>query len=187
MLKLIRRGLERVEHWMAQPLHAPGALRRRVIGSVRSEPSMRGFAPPGATVRAAMLRGVLLALPTAFAAIALALLPSGGSRPHALRAGGSSPRASLHVMAGRGELTFAHLPQSPAGKIYELWERRAGSSRLLPTDALFAVARGGRAAVGVPGGLRGLRELLVTLEPVGGSVAPTGPALLQIVPPGAPG
>jgi hypothetical protein len=168
---------------MAHTVHAPSTLRRRVIGSVRSKPSRRDSAA-GAAVRAALLRAAVLALPTALAAIALALLPR-PSHPPTLEPGSGSPRATLHAMAGRGEVMLADVPQSPPGKIYELWERRAGTARLLPTDALFAVARGGRAAVGVPGGLRGLRELLVTLEPVGGSSVPTGPALLRIVPTGA--
>jgi hypothetical protein len=42
-----------------------------------------------------------------------------------------------------------------------------------PTDALFNVTSAGRATVGIPGGVRGVRDVLVTSEPAGGSPAPT--------------
>ncbi len=41
-----------------------------------------------------------------------------------------------------------------------------------PTDALFTVTRAGAGSVEVPGSLRGVREVMVTSEPLGGSSAP---------------
>jgi hypothetical protein len=157
---------------MARTMHAPGGLRRRVIGSVRSEPPRRAR---------------LLALPLALAATVFAALLPGGQTSQRSTGGPDreAARATLNVMAGRGELTISGIAQAPPGKVYELWERRTGTPGLLPTDALFAVAHGGRAAVGVPGSVRGLLGLLVTLEPVGGSRVPTGPVLLRLTAPGA--
>ncbi len=50
--------------------------------------------------------------------------------------------------------------------------------RPLPTDALFTVSAAGAASVGVPGGVSGVREVMVTSEPLGGSRVPTLPALI---------
>jgi hypothetical protein len=61
--------------------------------------------------------------------------------------------------------------------VYEVWIKRAGAP--LPTDALFTVAADGAATVGVPGGVSGVREVLVTSEPRGGSRAPTSPVVID--------
>ena len=49
-----------------------------------------------------------------------------------------------------------------------------------PTDALFSVTSRGSGSVNVPGSLRGVTEVMVTSEPLGGSSSPTGPPLLLI-------
>ena len=41
------------------------------------------------------------------------------------------------------------------------------------TRALFSVGRTGEVDVGVPGELKGVKQVLVTQEPAGGSPAPT--------------
>jgi len=55
--------------------------------------------------------------------------------------------------------------------VYELWIKRSGGPER--TDALFTVSSHGEASVGVPGGTAGVKTLLVTSEPLGGSSAPT--------------
>ena len=42
-----------------------------------------------------------------------------------------------------------------------------------PTDALFTVSSAGNATVGVPGNVSGVKQILVTAEPTGGSKVPT--------------
>ena len=63
------------------------------------------------------------------------------------------------------------MPQAGAGRVYEVWTKRAGAPA--PTDALFTVTGGGKATVAVPGGVSGVKEILVTSEPLGGSRVPT--------------
>ena len=63
------------------------------------------------------------------------------------------------------------MPQAAPQRVYEVWVKRAGPPRA--TDALFTVSRAGDATVAVPGGVAGVRTVLVTSEPRGGSSAPT--------------
>jgi hypothetical protein len=63
------------------------------------------------------------------------------------------------------------MPQSPAQQVYEVWIKRAG--RPEATDALFTVSSAGTATVGVPGSIKGVKQIMVTAEPRGGSLAPT--------------
>ena len=88
--------------------------------------------------------------------------------------------ASLHQIGDRGELVVSGMPQPALGKVYEVWLKRGGASPQ-PTDALFGVTSLGRGAVTVPSSLRGVKEVLVTSEPLGGSTRPTSPVLLRVV------
>jgi hypothetical protein len=63
------------------------------------------------------------------------------------------------------------MPQSPPNHVYEVWIKRGGAPQ--PTDALFTVSSAGNATVGVPGSVAGVKEILVTAEPTGGSKVPT--------------
>jgi hypothetical protein len=86
-------------------------------------------------------------------------------------------RATLHVTGDRGTLSLTNFPSPPAGRVYEVWlEGSSASPR--PTDALFSVNTQGSGTVAVPGSLRGVREILVTAEPLGGSLAPTRKPIL---------
>ncbi|MCW3020153.1 MAG: hypothetical protein JWN10_2461, partial [Solirubrobacterales bacterium] len=76
------------------------------------------------------------------------------------------------------QLNIADMPQVAHGRVYEVWIKRSASGRALPTDALFTVDAAGAASVGVPGGVSGVREIMVTSEPLGGSRVPTLPALI---------
>ena len=53
-----------------------------------------------------------------------------------------------------------------------MWLDRDDGTAPVPTEALFSV-RQGRASVDVPGDLRGVKQVLVTDEPLGGSEVPT--------------
>jgi hypothetical protein len=90
----------------------------------------------------------------------------------------SRASASLSVGGGHAQLNIADMPQVAQGRVYEVWIKRSASGRALPTDALFTVNAAGAASVGVPGGVSGVREILVTSEPLGGSRVPTLPALI---------
>jgi anti-sigma-K factor RskA len=173
---------------------APPELRDRVLGTVRAEAELRdasaarGAGPAGRRRRSlwsgsARRRGRGLALGALAAAViaalvALALPGGGGSGTKVVRAQVSAPSASalLHVDRGRGRLEIAGMPQSPPGRVYEVWVERAGQAH--PTDALFSVTSAGRASVGVPGSMNGVTAVMVTAEPKGGSSRPTSPAVI---------
>jgi hypothetical protein len=92
---------------------------------------------------------------------------------------GSSATAKLTVTDGHAELVVRDMPPPPQGKIYEVWlARRHGAPQ--PTSALFSVTRAGSGDVAVPGGLRGISQMMVTPEPAGGSRTPTHAPVIRV-------
>jgi Anti-sigma-K factor rskA/Putative zinc-finger len=159
---------------MAAPQRqAPRSLRRRVRRALREpRPRARTVSRPA------------LALATSLAVAAaivggIALSSSGSSHARVIQASviGSSGEAKLRLAGSSAELIVHGFPAPPAGKIYEVWLRRA-ASRPSPTSALFSVTSSGAADVEVPGDLHGVSEILVTPEPAGGSKVPTHSAVI---------
>jgi anti-sigma-K factor RskA len=167
----------------APQLPAPRRLRRRVRADIRREPraatattgprrSRALFAPAVATVGAAFaFAGVIVAV------VVLGSGGSGGSRTVGASVTPSTASAVVRVVSGRGELILRHMPPPPEGKVYEVWLERDGL-KPAPTSALFDVTSSGAGAVDIPGDLRGVREVLVTPEPRGGSLVPTHPPVI---------
>lgn len=124
----------------------------------------------------------------AAAAIVLAVVALAGSGSNSGSNGTGSSRvvraqvlargasASLRVSGGRAELLVNGMPQVPARHTYQVWVQRGATPQ--PTDALFSVSSSGGATVAVPGRIAGVRAVLVTAEPLGGSRTPTLPALI---------
>lgn len=162
---------------------APRELKRRVMATVKSEAALRGEAKPDTSARSRRSsmprlawRPVLgsLAGAVAVAVLAVLVLSSGGSTStKVIRAQVSVPKASVsvRVSGGHAELNVADMPQTAPNHVYEVWVKRAGVPQ--PTDALFTVSTAGSATVGVPGSVKGVKEILVTSEPTGGSKVPT--------------
>ncbi len=167
---------------------APADLRRRVLASVYDEaerPDPRAHVPPiqpwtrlspitiGLVVAVAVgLRGSTVPDLEAFAGEVAASVRIVSSVHGA--------RASLSRFGSVAQLTVSGMPEPPIDETYELWlDRTAGPPQ--PTDALFTPTRGGDATVDVPGGICGVREMIVVSEPLGGSSSPTSPALLRVV------
>jgi anti-sigma-K factor RskA len=88
--------------------------------------------------------------------------------------------AQLRVAGGhaRGKLVVTGLPALPTDRTYEVW-LQSGIRPPVP-NALFGVTARGTADVAVPADLHGVTRLLVTVEPRGGSVHPTTPAVIQL-------
>jgi anti-sigma-K factor RskA len=76
------------------------------------------------------------------------------------------------VSDGRGELIARHLSRPSPGRVYEVW-LRARNRPPRPAGVLFSVGPNGSADVGLPVSLRGISQVMVTSEPVGGSPQPT--------------
>jgi hypothetical protein len=171
---------------------APDTMRARILAVVRSEAELlraagessdRPHRPRGRFFGA---RGSAIAVAVAAAAAALAIaLAVRTTAPERISHGAVSPaltgaQISLRQSGSHAELTVSNFPQAPYGKVYEVWLKRA-SGAPQPTDALFGVTTRGRGAIAVPGGLKGVREVLITSEPAGGSPRPTSAPVARVV------
>ena len=168
---------------MAAPQYqVPSGLKRRVMRTVKAEP--KPSATPARPRRLPQL-GAWLPRPVLAAGLALAVAAAvvGGVE---LSSSGTSSRlilaqlgqAQLRVSGGRADLVVGHLPRPGPGRIYELWLQR-GAGPPAPST-LFSVTSAGTADVGIPAGLQGVRRVMVTSEPVGGSRAPTTQPLVVV-------
>ena len=108
---------------------------------------------------------------------AVELLRDPATRVIELRGGTpASARLIWNDKAG-GHLLVANLPAAPAGKTYELWTLGGPAPRpagLFQVDASGRVVQRVEPVAGPPA-----KGFAVTLEPAGGSPAPTGPILLS--------
>ncbi len=112
---------------------------------------------------------------------AISMLAYPGAQPVTFDQNGIS--GSLLLDTNRNLLAvFAwHLPPAPAGKTYQMWltdakGNRASGGLLVPdADQPFVMA-----VIPSPGPLTGFNGLGITLEPSGGSPAPTGPRVLHV-------
>jgi anti-sigma-K factor RskA len=156
-----------------EQLDPPPELKRRVMAEVGAQAELMDAArPAGRPSR----RRAWLAVP-AVAVLAAAVLAGyairgGGPGRHvtAAQVAPAGARAQIVTQGSAATLEVSGMPAPPAGKIYEVWVQRAGAPQ--PTSSLFDVGRGGRASVRVPS-LGGVRKVLVTAEPAGGSPRPT--------------
>jgi hypothetical protein len=170
---------------------APPALGDRVRAIVRAEAELLQAAGPAADRPERKARGSWRSLrPRIAVGATLAAGVACGLVIGAVTLGGSSvstraisaqvlqpgvahnASATLSITAGRGTLDVSNFPSPPAGRVYEVWELGSGKAPR-PTNALFSVNSQGSGTVAVPGSLRGVREVLVTAEPLGGSLVPT--------------
>lgn len=120
------------------------------------------------------------------AAAVVAMLSFDRAAPHrspAPTAKTSGAETATHALLRRidshAELIVSGMHEPPIGEVYEVWLNRA-SGPPQPTDALFTVTDAGSGSVDVPGPLRGVREVMVTSEPLGGSSSPTSAAVLRL-------
>ncbi len=162
----------------ATQVQTPRRLRRRVLSEVRDDARARG----GESTRRrpdlfSRLPRSVLALGTAvlIAAIVvggIAISNSGnGPRVIAAQVTGEHGTAKVAITNGHGQLILHQFSPPPHGKVYEVWFTRKGS-KPIPTGVLFSVTSSGNSNVNV-GDVHGVKALLVTPEPSGGSSAPT--------------
>jgi anti-sigma-K factor RskA len=176
----------------APPVAAPAGLRERVLETVRPQADVLNAAGheadrPPRSVRPSRRRRVALAgagaALVAAVAVVLAIAIGGSSTGERVIPGqgagvARAAQVSLHRHDGRAELLLAHMPQPGAGRIYEVWLVRGKIPR--PTNALFGVSSAGSSSVDIPGDLRGVKQVLVTSEPLGGSPAPTREPVISV-------
>jgi anti-sigma-K factor RskA len=178
----------------APQMVAPPDLRARIMSTVHAEAELlkaagheadqpvrarsrwRWSFVPAAAAAGAMAVGVLIG------AVAIngggeSQHPSPAQQTKVTQALVSSPgnraTAALRSTDLHFQLEVANLPAPPKGRIYEVWLLRKGSTEPTPTDALFSVNTHGNGLIGIPGDLHGVVKVLVTDEPLGGSLKPT--------------
>jgi hypothetical protein len=126
-----------------------------------------------------LLIAAVVAIGASVAIAATSALDRGSTGGDDVIPGIQGARASLHRSGARAELQVSGMPQPPIGEVYEVWLNRA-SAPPQATDALFTVTSAGLGSVDAPGGLRGVREVMVTAEPLGGSTSPSSVAVLRV-------
>ncbi|MEA2178297.1 MAG: hypothetical protein QOG77_1594 [Solirubrobacteraceae bacterium] len=84
--------------------------------------------------------------------------------------------AALVQHDGSWHLQVDRLPEPPADHVYEVWINRPSG---LEPSSLFVLGRDGRAQVPLPDTLHDGDQVMVTVEPAGGSEKPTSDPLLQ--------
>jgi anti-sigma-K factor RskA len=180
----------------APPALAGEPLRERILATVRAEAELLSAAGHEADRPVRQRRGwyrrndFVLGIGAAAAAgvaALVAVLIAVGSSSHGKltvtpgKGVGSAQTAqvSLRRRDGHSELVVTHMPQPALGRIYEVWLSN-GVAKPRPVDALFSVTSTGSGSVGVPSNLRGVKQILVTSEPAGGSPHPTTQPLIEV-------
>lgn len=169
---------------MAAPqLRAPNSLKRQTLSRLRveSKATKRHISPTVLIPALSMARRGALATGGLLAAAAVCVgalgIAAGSTRvtkivPAAVIDQGEFADAVLHVGAGNTQLIVSHMPAPPNGEIYQVWLKRPGKAPE-PTSTLFSVTSSGTGTADVQGSLHGVSEVMVTPEPLGGSVVPT--------------
>ncbi len=78
-------------------------------------------------------------------------------------------RAAVRLSGGEASLVVHGLPDPPTRRVYQVWTKAPGNSPV-PAGATFAVRSG---TIDIPRRLHDGDQVLVTVEPLGGSPAPT--------------
>jgi anti-sigma-K factor RskA len=166
---------------VAMQQQVPKGLKRRVMRGVRQEAKLAReskprfnwrISPTWLTPRTALAGFGVLAVVAAAGVTGFAAPNSSSGRLITAEVSGISGSAQLKVVNGRGELIVRHLSRPAQGKVYEVWIE-AGHAKPVPASVLFGVSSNGDADVSLPKSLHGVRAVLVTPEPLGGTQVPT--------------
>jgi anti-sigma-K factor RskA len=167
---------------------APVDLQARIMSVVGGEAELLRAAgheadlPPRRRARwRARLQPALAATAALAAGLAIGALAINGDTRTVTRtqtieaavvAPGYNATAALQKSGSHVVLVVTGMPAPPPGRIYEVWLER-GTQAPEPTDVLFSVTHSGGGSAAVPGSLEGVSKVLVTAEPLGGSLKPT--------------
>lgn len=171
----IRSRVMAVVHAESELLQAAGAMADRPIAA---DPARR-FRP--LRLRpwpAAVLASSLLALGLGGGALLVGTGDDGTpSRTLACADAPTGSSCQVRLTGDSAKLILAGVATPPKNRIYQVWLSHGDGTPPEPTEALFSVLNG-RASVAVPGDLRGVKQVLVTDEPPGGSGSPTGDLII---------
>ncbi|HXS32367.1 MAG TPA: anti-sigma factor [Solirubrobacterales bacterium] len=168
-----------------EPVEAPAALRNRLMEQVRSE---AGDSQEATATRRTPRWQLGLRPLAGLAALALVVAAIGG---YAISDSGSGGAKTTTVITGHspgvtaqmvregetGTLRLANLHQLPAGKVLQAWVQRG--KQVVSAKALFVPNSDGTATATIDG-MNGVNTVMVTAEPRGGSVQPTGKPIVSV-------
>jgi anti-sigma-K factor RskA len=165
-------------------VEAPPELRGRLIEQVRSE--AEGAPAPSRTRRGGVgswsLRPLagLAALALVVAAVAAYAIGSGDSGGNTTTVvAGHSPGVVAEVVrdGSSGTLHLTNLHQLPPDKVLQAWVQRG--KRVVSAQTLFMPNQDGTASATIDD-MEGVNTVMVTAEPRGGSVQPTGAPIVSV-------
>ena len=176
---------------------APPALKGRLMAIVNAEAELLRATGPQADVapvnrpRRRFLPAFTMPMRPAFAgALACALIglgviggiaveSSGGPQTRTVVAQSTGKtQAKLEITDGKAKLRVTGAPSLEEGRIYQVWFDR-GDGQKRPTHTLFTVRPDGRANPTIDEPVAGVKQILVTEEKSGGSLAPSSPPVIS--------
>lgn len=174
-VQMLPESVERVE--------APPELRGRLMEQVRSEaesaPASRSTRRWGGwSLRPLAGLAALVLVVAAVAAYAIGSGDSGGANTTTVVAG-HSPGVVAEVVRddGSGTLHLSNLHQLPSNKVLQAWVERDG--RVVSAKTLFVPNQDGTASATIDD-MEGVKTVMVTAEPRGGSVQPTSAPIVSV-------
>jgi anti-sigma-K factor RskA len=176
-VQLLPESVERVE--------APRELRGRLMEQVRSEGGSapaprraRRWSIGGWSLRPVAGLAALVLVVAAVAAYAIGSGDSGGGNTTTV-VSGHSPGVVAEVVrdGGSGTLHLTNLHQLPSDKVLQAWVERDG--QVVSAKTLFVPNRDGTASATIDD-MEGVKTVMVTAEPRGGSMQPTSPPIVSV-------
>ena len=167
----------------ADPVDPPPHLKKRIMAVVEAEAKERRAveAPRRRESRFTLRILAPVAAVAAAAILAVLMVTGGGEDTQTITAKKKPPgtNVELRMEDGHGSLVVDGMLPPEDGRVYQVWKKR-GSAAPEPTDALFTPRSDGHASVVVPGDMKGVDQVLVSTEPVGGSKRPTTDAAIVV-------
>ena len=164
----------------------PPELRGRLMEQVRSEAesapaarSTRRWSIAGWSLRPLAGLAALVLVVAAVAAYAIGSGDSGGGAGTTTVVTGHSPGVVAEVVRqdGSGTLHLTNLHQLPPDKVLQAWVEKEG--RVVSAKTLFVPNQDGTASATIED-MKGVKTVMVTAEPRGGSVQPTSPPIVSV-------
>lgn len=175
-VEILAETVERVE--------PPPRLRANLMDTVRSEAGRSTATNPresGSRFRRLVLRPAIgLAAVALIAAAGIGYAFRGGSGTDTINGttpAGGSVQAMLSRTNDTGTLELTGLSQLPSDEVYQAWVQSSGK---VEPSSLFAPRGNGTASAAIPQHLNGAQRVMVTIEPRGGSKAPTSAPLVSV-------
>jgi anti-sigma-K factor RskA len=168
-----------------QRVEAPPQLRARLMEQVHSEAESvpaprreRRWSIGGWSLRPVAGLAALVLVVAAVAAYAIGSGDSGGAHTTTVVTG-HSPGVVAEVVrdGGTGTLHLTNLHQLPSDKVLQAWVERDG--RVVSAKTLFVPNQDGTASATIDD-MEGVKTVMVTAEPRGGSVQPTSPPIVSV-------